>query len=231
VLLPLFPVANNEGMGEILDPDPVNGQGYLGWATLNILHLDDFLTRCGETEFAVFDSLGGDQPLGCLADMLSLSPEDEHFHAIVMIKVHMHAHGDHVQGLVLYFGDLLGQITLMVIVDQSEGADHFLVQIFPFLFHKGVADEIADGFGSGLIAFFFAQGVEFIEEFGIQRNTEADSFAHAGSPCNNVVYQRDDPWGASSLEDRYPSVEQISIFTTKKGKGQWMPLGITGLAP
>jgi hypothetical protein len=157
VLASLGPVAHGQGDGQVLDPHAVDAQGHLGRAALNVAHQVEVLSGGGQVQLAVLDPLGGDEPFGRGLDVLARPAQDEHFHAVVMVEVDVQGGMDDIQGRMLDLGHLLRQVRMVVVEDQGQGADHLLVQVFPFLLHQGVANQVADGLGARLIAALLAQ--------------------------------------------------------------------------
>jgi len=169
------------GFGGII---PLDGVGPGGTTPLPGSY--DILAGGGQGKFAVFDAPGGDELLGKLLHAFAGAFERQGFQAVVVIQVHVHGAQDEVVILMLDLDEALGQIRGMVVVDQGEHAGHFLVGLLPFLLHEHAPDKIADGLGTGLVAFFLAQRVEFFQQLGVERNAETNGLSH-GTPLYSVI--------------------------------------------
>lgn len=91
--------------------------------------LGEVLSGCGERKLAVLHALGGYEPLREVAHLLAGALEDEHFKAVVMVEVHMQRGDDDVVHVVLYLGESLCEVALVVVVDEGERTGDFAVGV------------------------------------------------------------------------------------------------------
>ena len=109
----------------------------------------------------------------------------------MMVQMHMQGGDDDVMLVVLHLGQAAGQVVLVMVIDQGQRACALAVGLLPLLGHKGLADEVTDGFGAVAVALDGAQGVERFQQLFIQRNTKTCQFSHcsphaAGTPSGGA---------------------------------------------
>lgn len=69
-----------------------------------------------------------------------------------MVQMHMQGGDDDVMLVVLHLGQAAGQVVLVMVIDQGQRACALAVGLLPLLGHKGLADEVTDGFGAVAVA-------------------------------------------------------------------------------
>jgi len=71
---------------------------------------------------------------------------------------------------VLVLGQFVGKIPDMVVVDQSDGADHFraCISSIPFLLHQGGTNQVADRLGAIHVALGFNKPVIALQQVFIE---------------------------------------------------------------
>lgn len=95
----------------------------------------------------MFHALHADQRVGDLPNLRGISLHDQHFKTVIVVEMHVHAGHDVPLEVVLDMRELPREVTHMMVVDERDRRDRFLVLV-PFLTDKIVADQVAQRFGS-----------------------------------------------------------------------------------
>ena len=104
------------------------------------------------------------QPLGDVFDGFRLAPEDDDFEAVVAVHVDVKVRDDLGGVFVLNVHESVGQITVVVFVDQSEHSDLGGFIVRPALLHQFRPDEVSNRFGSAGITSLADEGVELLKQ-------------------------------------------------------------------
>lgn len=124
-------------------------------------------------QLAVPNAARGHDKVGKIFNTLNRTSQDDHFKAVIMIHVHMHAGQCKVVMIMLYRGNATGKVTFVVIVNVAERGDAMASTSF---FQPGglqlVAYQVAHRLRAICIA---ARAYKFVKLFGelvIQRYGE-----------------------------------------------------------
>jgi hypothetical protein len=148
------------------------------------LPLSDGSSRGRRGELAVFDTAGADQLVGDSLDLIGPTFDGDDLKAIVVVEVDMHARQNRVVRVVLDLGEAVGEITLVVVVNEGDRADDLLV-IFPFVPNQSVTDQVAKRLGAVLIAVPLGHSPEALKEIRIDGNAKTSQVAHGTLPKAN----------------------------------------------
>ena len=107
----------------------------------------------------------------------SAAADHNHFRADFMGQVHMGGGQNRFMTMMLEIDKFFRETALVMIVDQCECGEHFLV-LDPLLPGEFAADEIADEFGPVLIMIFPRQAIQFFQQRCVQRQAYTRNFGH-----------------------------------------------------
>jgi hypothetical protein len=104
------------------------------------------------------------------------------------IEMHVQGGNDRVVMGVLMLGQLVGQVTGVVVVDQGDGADRGgRLVAADLVLDQGVADQVADRLGTVDIAFVGNQVVEAFQQLLVDGDAEAGEVGHTRqASCGKV---------------------------------------------
>src|SRR5439155_21903098 len=83
--------------------------------------------------------------------------------------------------VVLGAGELLGEVSDMMIENDRDGADRLPLGV-PVLSHQMVTDEITDGFRPSSVFLADQRPVEVVQQVVVQRHRKADGLLHREPP-------------------------------------------------
>ena len=121
----------------------------------------------------MLNPLGADQAVGQFLYFFGFAAKHDHLETAFMIQVGMQRGDDHVMMLMLEVGELLGQEAGVMVVDESDGADHKGVGSNDSGADQAVANQIAESFGAVLVTFVRNEAVEAAKQFGIDGYADA----------------------------------------------------------
>ncbi len=101
----------------------------------------------GAGEVAVKYSPGRDHVVGQGLDPVGLAFRHDNLHAPVVVEVYVHGCDDRAIELMLHVVEFARQVGDVVIVNDGDGANGFLV-MRPFLFDQGLSDQVSDRLGT-----------------------------------------------------------------------------------
>jgi len=92
-------------------------------------------------QLAVLDPFGADQFIGQPFDVPGLALDHHHFEAMVIVEVDVQRRNDGAVVMVLAFGEFVGEVAGVMIVNQGDGADDFLILAAPLVLDQSVGRE------------------------------------------------------------------------------------------
>jgi hypothetical protein len=96
------------------------------------------------------------------------------------IKMDMEGRNNILMMRMLVLGQLVRQVSGVMIKDQRDGPHHLLLVIVgPLVIYQGIADQIPDRLGPVTVTLGTDQFVEAVEQTLINRDPEANCFTHA----------------------------------------------------
>lgn len=100
---------------------------------------------------------------------------------MIVIEMYMHPGQNVALPTMLNMGQLSGEITHMMVVDERDGPDSFFVLV-PFLTDEVVAYEITQRFRSiGILSPFYMM-IKGVQQMLVERNSEPNELVHIGFP-------------------------------------------------
>lgn len=130
-------------------------------------------------ELALMDALEAAQLIGELRQIADRPAKHHHLQALVMVQVDMER-GNHLLGMVvLELHQSIGQMTMVVVVDQCEGSDRFAITgILDASPSERLAEDLPHAVAAAGKPPILAVGVKLIEQRGLDRNRESRHLAH-----------------------------------------------------
>ena len=132
----------------------------------------------------MFDALDADEGIRHLLDFGPFALHDQHFQAVVMVEMHVHARQYKFMKSVLDVDEFLRKRRHVMIVNERDRS-HCLLVLIPLLPDQIVANQIAERLGSIRVLLPRNMPIEVIQEMMIEGNTEANEFFHA--PISRVT--------------------------------------------
>ena len=86
------------------------------------------------------------QMIGELLDLHRRSADESHFGTQVVVEVYMRGCQNGVIIMVLQFDEFFTELTDVVVVDQGDGSQRFLLGVLPFVCHEMISDHIPHEF-------------------------------------------------------------------------------------
>jgi hypothetical protein len=126
----------------------------------------------GEHEPSGFNSLGADQSIRQLADLLRGASEEDDFEAAVGVEMDVGGRHHPADVEMLKLGEPIADSTGVVVVDQGDDAHRVALIVGDDFFNERRAHQAADGFTSVGITMGFSIVVEFLEQIAPDRDTE-----------------------------------------------------------
>ena len=126
----------------------------------------------------MLDAFGADQPVGQGAHLSGLAANYDDLQAQIMIQVNVQSGKHRTMIVVLDAGQFRTDQTGVMVVDQRNCSYDLTFRRFPGLFDKLLADHVAEGFTAVCVAPPGDQAVKPIEQFGVDRDSDAAKLAH-----------------------------------------------------
>jgi len=137
---------------------------------------DDFTSGC-HTEFAVLDSTGPDQFVSKGLHNMCLALDDEDLETIMMIQVNMQYSADLSIERMLEMCQFTTQIASMMIVDDTQGADGFLISC-PLLVNQVITNQVPDCFRAIGITLLMDSLVKTFQQTVLDGYTKTNQLSH-----------------------------------------------------
>jgi cobalt/nickel transport system permease protein len=155
----------------------------------------------------VLDALHRDQGIGDTTNVLCLSAHDNHFQAIVVIKMHVHRRKDAVKCIVLDIRELLVEKPHVMVVHKRHCSDYLAIWRCPSLLNELLANEISKRLGARGITPIGDVSVEFSQQIGVDCDAYPAQLPHGRKvaqvhPCKCVVNACDGFYNRATVRAR-----------------------------
>jgi len=126
-------------------------------------------TGVSQDELSEFDIAQGQHAVGNCLKVSAAALHDDDLQAAMMIKMNMRDRRNHRTGGVLNFGQLLGEIRDVMVVDKRQSADYRLVR-FNARSKMRRANKIAERLGAVRVTVFGNEPIELLLQAVFERN-------------------------------------------------------------
>lgn len=119
-------------------------------------------------QLAVFDTFDTDQFIGNLFYHQNRATNNQHFEAVMGIKMNMQRGNYLIMMGMLMIGQFIGKITHMMVIDERHRADGLLILSSATFLNERRPDQVANGLGTIHITLLFYQLIKILQKFFIQ---------------------------------------------------------------
>jgi hypothetical protein len=126
----------------------------------------------GESEFAVLDAFGCDQPIRKGFDSRGSSTHHQNLQAIVMIQVNMKGGNNRVPMIVLDIRERFLHVRGMMVIDQRDSSHGFSIRHLLLVLHEMVANHVRNRQRPVLVTLFSRHPAKLPEEIPVHGYTE-----------------------------------------------------------
>lgn len=137
--------------------------------------------------------------IGHRANRTRFAPQHNGFSTQIVAQVDVGGSEYDVVVVVLHIVEFTRELSLVVVVDQRDGAQGFLI-FFPFLLHQVLAQQITKEFGAILIAAFIGKAFELLMQVAVEGEAGADEVGHGGVRYGCSTQRKQGGCGPSSYD-------------------------------